>query len=175
MTLIVVPDIVGHTPLQRSLPKLERAVEVINNKRVTVDNLQEDFARYMASVLKARVKRSIYSQKLGSKSMKQVYKPLSTDYQTRKLKVNKDKFWINTGFLVENLQMWKSGNTYRVGFKNSIKYPGTNTKLAQVIVWLEKGTKKIPARPLFTVHSKYMMKHIDVFFNHYLKIRFNIK
>jgi len=174
MTLIKVDKIIKMSPLSRSYDKLVIINEIIANNKLTPEKLQNDFAYYIASVLRARVKESIYKQSLGRRPMKSLYKPLNKYYSKTKPKANQDKFWINTGYLVNNLKLWRSGNTVRIGFKNSDTYPSSSTKLVNVILWLEKGTKNIPARPLFSPHAKHISKHISQYFKHYIKMRYSI-
>jgi hypothetical protein len=174
MTLIVVPEVLKFQPLLKSRKKLEQITDELRIRNLTPDKLQDEFARYLASVLRARVQRSIQLQTIGTKHMKDIYKPLSPDYNKTKPKFSKDKFWINTRYLVDHIQIFKTGREYRVGFKNSDTYIDGKTKVAKVVVWLERGTKNIPARPLFSVHSKYITKNIMRFFAHFLKFRFGV-
>lgn len=174
MTLLVISDIQAYTPLRNSRPVLEALAEHLNNKYITPERIQDDFAYYLAAVLRAQVQRSIRTQKIGMKQMKYIYKPLSDKYKETKEKRNKDKFWINTGTLLDNIRIWRTGNQVRVGFKNSDVYPHTNMRLVRVLLYLEKGTKNIPARPLFVPHAKKIMKQISRLFAHFIKFRYGV-
>lgn len=172
LTLIEVPKTLTYRPMARSEGKLVMVSEAIGDPKITPAYLQADFSLYLSKVFKERVANSIRTQKIGGRTMKSLYRPLTINYKRSKPWGTKTKFWINSGFLLSQLTVWRAGDKIRVGIKSNVKYPNSDTKAARVILWLERGTSNIPARPLFTTHARFMSKNISSYFKHYLKVRF---
>lgn len=174
LALVDVASVHVMRPLSRSMGKVETIVEILDNPKITVLDIQAGFAKYMAVILRARVQEAIKTQKIGRRSMKQLYPELNKDYARSKPKHRQDKFWINTGHLADSLVVWKQGSIIKVGFKGSQYYPGTRTKTIKVLMWNERGTKKIPARPLFVPVAKFLSKNMGRYFEAYIKHTFRI-
>lgn len=173
-TLIKIGEVLEYQPLSRSPDRLKLVSELINSPKITPEYIQTDFALYIAQILKLRIKHSIDTQQLSNVSFKQLYKPLNEDYKATKKKKNRNKFWVNTEHLVDNIVVWRTGKVVRIGFKGNAYYPGTRTRVLAVVLWMEKGTKTMPARPLMVPHAKLMSKNVGGYFDKYVKIRFGI-
>lgn len=172
LTLLEVPHTLSSTPLARSRGKLIALSEALDNPKFTPERIQADFALYYAQVYKERIKEAINTQRIGKRFMSEVYKPLNPQYAKTKTPGRRRKFWIDTGFLLDHITMWKYRGNIRVGIKANVRYPDSGTKAALVILWLEKGTKTIPARPLFIDQARFMSRHIAKYYNHYVELRF---
>lgn len=61
--------------------------------------------------------------------------------------------WLDTGYLIKHLRKWTEGRgdkkQWYVGAKSSDIHKPSGLRMAELIRWLEYGTKKIPSRPLF--------------------------
>ena len=166
---INVKGILKYTPLQK--PKSKHLVEIIAEERgIVPDRVIYLFALYLSRLLRLRIQESVKHQKLGNKPMKQIYKPLSPAYKKTKKWGTKNKFWVNTGWLIENIHVWRQGHDIWVGYGNKVRHPETKAKAQNIIIWLEKGTKNIPARPLFTPNFVYVRKNIGRFFKKFVKM-----
>lgn len=174
-TMIKVGDVLGYRPMLRSGGRLELASLMLSHPKYTPEYIQADFALYLGHVLKERVRDSIERQELGRVSFKQLYEPLSKPYNESKHPTARGKFWWNTRHLVDSLTVWRTGNVIRIGFKGNAYYPGTKVRVLQVVLWMERGTKKMPARPLFTPHARHISRHVSDYFNRYLRLRFGIE
>lgn len=109
-------------------------------------------------------------------SMSKIYQKLSDSYNKSKNPINKDKFWTNTGELVKKLKVWKSSKGVNVGFPPNARhtksqYSKSRAKLDDIVKWMEYGTKKMPARPLFTAVVSHISKNIDVYFVHFIQLK----
>ncbi len=179
-TLIKVGDVLEWQPLARSPDRARIVSEILNKGKITPEYVQQDFALYLAGILKLRIKHSIDTQSLGKVSFKSIYKPLSKDYKATKVRRNRDKFWVNTEHLVNNITVWRTGKIVRIGFKGKAYYPGTRLRVLQVVMWMERGTKnkdgseKMPPRPLFLPHARMMSKNVGAYFDKYAELRFGI-
>ncbi len=174
LSLIDVAQVHVLRPLSRSKDKLVTIADLLDNPRITPLDIQVGFAKYMAVILRARVQEAIRTQKLGQESMKSKYKPLSEPYAKSKPKGKQDKFWTNTGHLANSLVVWREKDVIKLGFKGSQYYPGTRTKTIRVLIWNEKGTKRIPARPLFIPIAKFLSRNMGRYFEAYVKHTFRI-
>lgn len=173
-TLIRIGDVLDYRPMSRSKAMLEYAAEILNTPRYDARYLQMDFAVYLASVLRLRVEDSINRQKIGRVAFKHIYPKLSEEYNESKPRRARNKFWWNTRHLVDHLTVWRTGDVVRVGFKGNAYYPGTRTRVLQVVLWMEKGTKTMPARPLFTPHARFISRNVSEYFKRYMLIRFGV-
>lgn len=76
--------------------------------------------------------------------------PLSE--RTIELKGGDDTVYVETGFLIDNLKVLKVTSTKKkveffIGAPNTVR-TSEGVKLSDLMIWLEYGTDKIPARPL---------------------------
>ena len=174
LTLVDVGRVHVMRPLSRSMGKVETIVDILDNPKINALDIQAGFAKYMAVILRARVQESIKTQKIGRRPMKHLYPELDKSYSRSKPKHRQDKFWINTGHLVDSLVVWRQGSVIKIGFKGSQYYPGTRTKTIKVLLWNERGTKRIPPRPLFVPVAKFLSKNMGRYFEAYIKHTFRI-
>ena len=70
----------------------------------------------------------------------------------RRKKKNKSLIYIDTELYLNSIKIWKKGNTTFVGVKKGIVYKRNSGRvsLERVAIWMEYGTKNMPARPLWT-------------------------
>lgn len=134
------------------------------------NNVQEEFAYYMAEQIKNYLKQVIKNQ-----TYKQYWKPLSVDYMEYKRRHHLSlNIWEATSLLVDSIQVRKYGDHYIIGFPLKKKYPGTNITVTQVAIWMEYGTTgkhPMPARPLFNRVYEYHRKNVDRHFRKFLATR----
>lgn len=66
-------------------------------------------------------------------------------------KKNKDLILIDTETYVSNIKMWRANGVVNVGVKKGTTYKrkSGSVSLERVAIWLEYGTSKMPARPLW--------------------------
>jgi hypothetical protein len=56
---------------------------------------------------------------------------------------------IDTGAYLSSIKTWRSNYTYYVGVKSGLIEPKSRKEITKVAYWLEHGTKKIKARPVW--------------------------
>lgn len=131
------------------------------------EKTQEEFAYYLAKEMRLYLKQAIKLQKY-----KIHWKPLSVkylEYKRRKgLSLN---IWEATSLLVDSISVRKYGNYYIIGFPVKAKYPGTNLKVLQVAKWMEYGTSRMPARPLFNRVYEYFRKSVSQYYKKFLNLK----
>lgn len=173
MTLIEVRGVLTYKPLSKSKARVDQVVGILGDGRITSQGLQQDFAKYLAIILQQRVQRSVDTQAIGRRPMRSLYKPLSSKYRARKIPLNRDKFWINTDYLIKNLSVWRRGGIINVGYRPRQLHPESKTPLSDIIKYLEEGTETgIPPRPLFTPHAIFIRKNISRYFDAYLRLKY---
>lgn len=137
---------------------------------VSSKDLIFSYSVYLLQVLRLRVQESVKKQKIGRKSMKSLYKPLSKNYR----KKNKDsvgKFWIDTGELIMSMKVWSAGeNSIKLGIPLYHKLPKSDTPTHMLYNYLEFGTDRIPARPLIHPNLQFLLKNTKVYFTHFLDL-----
>jgi len=174
LPLINISHIMVYRPLSKNTAKnryrLQKLSDIANERGIDTVGLMEDFAIYLATVIKWRLRDAVRMQIVNGKSMKRLYKPLSSAYAKRKTSRNRDKFWIDTGFIINNLRVYRAGRRgdIYIGFPRNVRHPKSKVKLYNIIRWLEYGTKKQPARPLLKPVVTSVAKNIAVYFNHYI-------
>lgn len=65
-----------------------------------------------------------------------------------------EKIWVDTGTIynamtVQKFTFSKSQFSVFVGVPEGVSHPGTSVSSATICMWLEEGTPRMPARPLF--------------------------
>lgn len=70
---------------------------------------------------------------------------------TKRKKKNKDIILIDTETYINNIKLWRQGGKAFVGVKKGTLYKrkDATVSLERVAIWLEYGTSKMPARPLW--------------------------
>jgi len=170
--LIRVNKVIDYQPLKRKTSKSVQREEQIKNLSeltgLTEDQIVLRFGYYLSQIVKLRIKDSVAKQKVGNKRFSTVYKPLSEEYKKRKRYNTRDKFWINTGRLINSIEVWRWKNRIFVGIKDK--------EVHKLILFLEKGTKNgVPARPLVFPIIKNISSRIDAYFNQYVVLEQNGK
>jgi phage gpG-like protein len=125
------------------------------------------FAHYMAKVYAEEVRKAIDSQKFANN-----WAPLSEDYLKFKRRNGLSlKIWEATSFLKDNITAYRSNDKYVVGVNKRIKYPTTEVPAWKVMFWMEFGTTKMPARPLFRPIATNLQKSIRQHWIRFLKTK----
>lgn len=125
------------------------------------------FAHYMAKVMAEEVRKAIITQKYAG-----TWAPLSVEYLDFKKKHGLSlKIWEATEFLRKNITAYRSNDKYVVGVNKRIKYPGTKVPAWKVMFWMEFGTSKMPARPLFRPVATALRKNVRYHWIQFLKTK----
>lgn len=171
MILIKILRIQDWKPLSAT-HKLDRLLTELEPEQI--NKLEWDFANWLLRVYKLKLQEAIKTQRLGTRSFRQRYKPLSKDYvKSKKRKGQSTGMWQATGFLLKSITFWRHrGKYYVVGFKRGVKHP-SNPKINvdQIAIILEKGSKKrnIPGRSLFIPVARMLSKDIFKLFKRFVR------
>lgn len=173
MVILNVTKAIKYLPLSKDTSKNKGRYDIIYeialNNKTTTDEIELNFGLYLAKIIFERVQTSIVTQTINGKPMSSIYPKLSQKYNNSKPLKARDKFWINTGKLLKQMRVWKSASGVNVGFAPNKKY-SHGAKIGDVAVWLEKGTKFVPPRPLFTPQVVFISKNIDAYFKHFVML-----
>jgi len=165
---INISKLLYYSPLKKS----KRGKEVIRILAETYnkpeDYILERFAIYLGALIKAKVKKAIKTQRIKGRPMKMVYPSLSESYKKRKNYKNRDKFYLNTEMFYKELKAWKRGENIYIGFPKRLKHKN-GAYLSDILVYLEKGTSRIPPRPLFSVVVTSIAKNIIYYLYSFVK------
>lgn len=119
------------------------------------DYVQEEFAKYIAKVMRDEIKKAITKQRFKTK-----WPPLSARYLDYKkehhLSMN---IWEATGLLKKSIVYRKRNGYYYVGVDPYKRYKN-GPKVELVAHVLEYGNDRTPARPLFRPIFKDISKHM---------------
>lgn len=108
-------------------------------------SLLKEFAEKIAGIYVQELVEAINSQRYKGR-----WEPLTDSYLAYKVSHGlSPKMWEATSLLKTSLTYYVRGNSYVVGVNEALLYPGSNVPVYKVIRWLEFGTSRIPARPLF--------------------------
>lgn len=178
--LIHVTKILDFAPLSkpsttvRALERSRQISDLASVFSVPLDSVVLAFARYLAAVLRERVQWAVKTQMVNSKPMKAIYKPLNPRYQRTKVPRNRDRFWINTDFLIKSLRVWKYSGEVYLGYPATVLHAAKRTVYAADIMgWVEGGTKnadgseRMPSRPLFRPIVGFLSKNIKSYWIHF--------
>lgn len=115
------------------------------------------FAHFMADVMAEELSKAIDNQRYAKN-----WAPLSISYYNHK-KVNNLSLniWEATGLLKDSISVWRSNHRWVVGIPRHKRYPGTFVRVHTVAKYLEYGTSRMPARPLFRPLSIYLSKNVE--------------
>lgn len=109
------------------------------------ERLLGKFAKYIANIYVEELVKAIDSQRYKGR-----WEPLSPEYLEWKKQNNMStNIWEATSLVRDSIGTWRNNDVYVVGIKRNVKYPGSNIPAFRVIRWMEFGTSKMPARPLF--------------------------
>lgn len=137
-----------YKPKSRTIKQIEKFAKEID---MPFEAVYKSFTIYVAHYILFKFKKAVREQRVNGKQFKSIYKPLNKDYRKRKPYGTKGKFWINSGELVEKLGVYATRqNIVHIGFRGKKDFIKTKDKVrfSQVLMWVEYGTKKMPARPL---------------------------
>lgn len=163
--LIVILNFYKWDILQKST-KIDRLLANIFDWEI--EALFKEFTVYILLLYKSLVLHAIKNQKFPKP-----YPPLSPKYVQYKKKMGMKKgFWQATGFSQVNLMYWKLKNHYAIGFKRNLIHPASGTKVYKIHNYVERGTSKMPPRPLYYPIAVSIRKHIyDTHFKRFMKDR----
>lgn len=121
-------------------------------------DLQPAFAEYVAYRLRNDIIAYIKDQRYARKGK---WVPLKFEYVEYKKRKNlSTNTWEATSQLVNSIKVTKKGDKFHVGISPSKTYKGSSLKVIQVARWMEYGTTKMPARPLFRPIIRLYRRHI---------------
>lgn len=134
-------------------------------KGTEFEDLLDDFAKYIANIYRDQVVEAINSQRYRG-----TWEPLSPEYAEFKRKKGlSTKIWEATKYLKESIDVWRLRDYYVVGVKRNVMYPNSKTPVYKVVRWLEFGTSKIPARPLFMPIKRSISSNIRTYWDKFLR------
>lgn len=138
---------------------------IVISEREGLEKVLPKFSHFMAFVMKRELKRAIKNQRYIRN-----WPPLSVSYYEYKQRKNLSlNIWEATGFLADSISYWRSGDRWVVGIPRRVNYPGSALRVYKVAQWMEYGTDKMPARPLFRPLQIYLRKNIRPFWEAFLK------
>jgi hypothetical protein len=128
------------------------------------ERLLGKFARRIAQIYADELVKAINSQRYKGR-----WEPLSPEYlEWKKANNMSTKIWEATSLLKDSIGVWRSNNRYVVGIKRNIKYPDSNVPVYRVARWMEFGTSKMPARPLFLPVKKLINSRLRTYWTEFL-------
>lgn len=98
-----------------------------------------------AEGLKTRILAHIFAQDLP-------WAPLSPNTIKRKKGPTKNKIYLDTTTYIDAIRVWREGSFTTVGIRKGTTYRNRKDRsvtVDQVAIWMEFGTRKAPARPLW--------------------------
>lgn len=135
------------------------------------EEYQPEFADYIAGLIQKDLVDTIETQSLSSK-----WKPLSPSYIASKKKRGlHTEIWKATGNMESSIYKINRKDRVLIGVTGARKYPGTNNTLLEVARYLEYGTSKMPARPLFRPIVDKYTKNVAKYWRKFLKSKGLIK
>lgn len=128
------------------------------------EKLLGQFAHYIADIYRDELVRAINTQRYAGK-----WEPLNKDYVAWKRSQGlSTKIWESTEMLKRSITVYRSNNKWVVGINPRIKYPGSNVSVYKVARWLEYGTSRMPARPLFRPVKQLITGRMRKYWNTFL-------
>lgn len=131
-------------------------------------DFMKGFLDYFTEIIVDRIKEVIRTQEFKSKWHK-----LSPKYLEFKKRWGLEMgIWISGGHVVDSIAYWWSPlvDGYIIGVPPALKHrvpkrgggydksKKQKVRVMQILKWMENGTRKMPARPLFTPVMKYYQK-----------------
>jgi len=143
--------------------KLSRLlVEATGSSRVP-DKLQQEFASWLADTMAEMLVDYINLQHYLGR-----WTPLSPAYKEWKESVGlSTDIWIATGTLRDSIRSKKISGGYSVGPDPHAEYEN-GVSVLDVARWMEFGTSRMPARPLFGPVTDNIRKHSRAFLKRFL-------
>lgn len=123
----------------------------------------DEFIHYLAKTLKQEYKDAIDKQKYIHK-----WAPLSISYIRYKEKHNLSvKIWKATGLLQDSIKVMRLFDCYLIGIDPKVRYKN-GPKVIDIARYMEYGTNRTPARPLFTPILNNMRKNLGRYWKKFL-------
>lgn len=134
----------------------------------------EDY-RYLLTAFSRKI-AEIYVEKLvdaiNSQRYKSRWEPLTPEYLEYKRKNGlSTNIWEATSLAKDSITYYRSGNSYVVGVNRRLKYPDSNVLVYKVIRWMEFGTSRMPARPLFLPVKRDIERNMRKYWEEFLEER----
>lgn len=131
------------------------------------EKLRTAFSRYVAELYVKELIDAINSQRYKGR-----WEPLTPGYLRYKKEHGlSTNIWEATSLLKESITVYRSGNSYVVGVNRNLKYPNSNVKVYMVIRWMEFGTSRMPARPLFAPVKRKLERNMRKIWESFLEER----
>lgn len=125
------------------------------------------FSYYVAEIYVQELVDAVNSQRYKGK-----WEPLTEDYLEYKRRNHlSTNIWEATSLLKESITVYRSNNSYVVGVDRNLKYPHSNVKVYKVIRWMEFGTSRMPARPLFAPVKRKLERNMRKIWETFLEER----
>ena len=122
------------------------------------------FSKRIADLYVEELVKAINTQRYKSR-----WEPLTPEYLAyKKSQGLSTNIWEATSLLKDSITVYRSGNSYVVGVNRSLRYPGTNVLVYKVIRWMEYGTSRMPARPLFMPVKRRIESNMRVYWESFL-------
>ena len=123
-----------------------------------------EFVEYMAEKMRDNIKKAIELQRYRVK-----WKPLSIPYlKYKRLHHLSLKTWKATGLLYRSIAYKKHNDYYIIGINPYMRYKN-GMRVIDVARYLEYGTRKSPARPLFRPVIFEMRKNLRLYWMTFLR------
>ena len=124
----------------------------------------DEFVGYMCELMRDNIKKAIELQRYRAK-----WRPLSIPYMKyKRLHHLSLKTWKSTGLLYRSIAYKKHNDHYIIGINPYARYRN-GIKVLDVARYLEYGTRKSPARPLFRPVIFEMRKNLKKYWITFLK------
>lgn len=128
------------------------------------ERLLGKFAKRIAQVYVEELINAINSQRYRGQ-----WEPLSPEYlEWKKQNGMSTNIWEATSLIKDSIDTWRNNDMYVVGIKRKIKYPDSNIPAFRVIRWMEFGTSKMPARPLFLPVKRLINSRLRKYWEEFL-------
>lgn len=139
----------------------------LSRNPVDYSSLLTAFSRKIADLYVEELVEAINSQRYKSR-----WEPLTESYlQYKKDNGLSTNIWEASSLLKDSITFYRSGNSYVIGVNRNLKYPGTNVPVMKVIRWMEFGTSRMPARPLFTPIKRKLERNMRNLWEEFLRER----
>ena len=123
-----------------------------------------EFVEYMAEKMRDEIKKAIEFQRYRVK-----WRPLSIPYMKyKRLHHLSLKTWKATGMLLRAIAYKRHNDHYIIGINPNLRYRN-GIRILDVAKYIEYGTRKMPARPLFRPIIFEMRKNIKQYWWTFLK------
>ena len=125
------------------------------------------FSRRICEIYVKELVDAINSQRYKGK-----WEPLSKSYlEYKRANGLSTKIWEATSLLKESITYYRSGNSYVIGVNRRLMYPGSRVPVYKVIRWMEFGTSRMPARPLFMPVKRKLERNMRMYWGEFLRER----